>query len=494
MATVFKAQRKFHTLYWAAGIVFLSFLLTVAVVVELASRQADKFALESEVKLVRMEFERQRTDLRSSLGNTAHWDDAVQYFATPNGPTKAKLESILEDGDILYEGEETFAVVTPKDDVSFAVLNASDNYEYKVAMAPGKLPFVRDNFDLVKEARERYLSKRRSAGDKFVVDIPKNQEVADIYASAIREVDGEASLLMAQVIIPETDEFALDDQQIYVAMASYPFTKEELTELGQLLGLKEPAFAKTGGNEIPISNFELFNASRTPELTFTWKSNPPRPEILKAVTPVGALLLTLILALLAYMLRKHTNALKALGEREHQLQAMATSDALTGLHNRLSFDSELNKSMESHTFALMTIDLDHFKAVNDTHGHAAGDAVLIEVARRFKERVGGKGMIARVGGDEFIAIVKSNVSRDELQQLGDGLIRDASRPVPFANIDLQIGASIGVAIWPEHGRTAHELMAMADAVLYEAKRSGRGRTSFRGAKAEDAAAQIRSVA
>lgn len=175
-------------------------------------------------------------------------------------------------------------------------------------------------------------------------------------------------------------------------------------------------------------------------------------------------------------------------ELRGQAKAMsyqASHDALTGLVNRPEFERRLEAVLEDarlegtgHVVCYM--DLDRFKVVNDTHGHDAGDAVLRAVAKRFQDRIGDHGIVARIGGDEFIAAVTKQVDRDHLQWLGDNLVADASQPVSYHGHELAIGASVGIAIWPRDGRAAREVITAADQFLYRSKGEGRGRTTIAG--------------
>ena len=232
-------------------------------------------------------------------------------------------------------------------------------------------------------------------------------------------------------------------------------------------------------SELPISHIVLPNNGEAPELAFRWHPHAPRPAIIRAVAPVAIGLCTLICAVLVYIVTRHGRALRALAESEERNRHMAAHDALTGLPNRHQFDQALEKLISrSDPVAIICIDLDRFKAVNDTFGHHAGDAVLRAVAQRFRDRIGDQGIVARIGGDEFIAAVTKQVDSDHLQWLGDSLVADASEPVSYHGHYLKIGASVGIAIWPRDGRAAREVITAADRFLYRSKGEGRGRTTI----------------
>jgi diguanylate cyclase (GGDEF)-like protein len=167
---------------------------------------------------------------------------------------------------------------------------------------------------------------------------------------------------------------------------------------------------------------------------------------------------------------------KALQRSETKNAFLARHDPLTGLKNRSGFDEEVRRVIargNGKPFAILALDLDRFKAVNDQHGHAAGDAVLQAVARRFSDRVGKEGTVARLGGDEFSILLTGAFSRERLVELAEGLVRDAQVPIAYDSQLLLIGGSAGIAQFPDHGGSLHDIMVMADAALYAAKNAGR---------------------
>ncbi|MGF1622369.1 MAG: putative bifunctional diguanylate cyclase/phosphodiesterase [Rhodomicrobiaceae bacterium] len=173
---------------------------------------------------------------------------------------------------------------------------------------------------------------------------------------------------------------------------------------------------------------------------------------------------------------------EAKAEAEHQ----ALTDSLTGLPNRRALTTALarrlalrDSSGQRPTFALMQIDLDGFKAVNDTISHAAGDEVLKHAASILRSEIHHANMLARTGGDEFVAVIDRCPERHEVEQMCHRIIDRLSIPIPFEDRYCKIGASIGVAYCddvPEYD--ADRLLVNADLALYESKRAGRGRVRF----------------
>jgi diguanylate cyclase (GGDEF)-like protein/PAS domain S-box-containing protein len=176
---------------------------------------------------------------------------------------------------------------------------------------------------------------------------------------------------------------------------------------------------------------------------------------------------------------------------EAQVLRLAHYDTLTGLLNRASFTDRLRRLAEDgEHFALLTIDLDRFKAVNDQFGHPVGDAVLMQVGDRLREIVGSAGWIARIGGDEFMVVLTGGELRESAGTMAAAIIADIARPFTTKKGVAHAGASIGIVLMPEDGATAAQLRENADLALYRAKQLGKGSACFFNAEM-DAAAQDR---
>jgi diguanylate cyclase (GGDEF)-like protein len=155
--------------------------------------------------------------------------------------------------------------------------------------------------------------------------------------------------------------------------------------------------------------------------------------------------------------------------RQHE----ATHDALTGLANRRRFESRMAAMVESgrldDSFTVLLLDLDRFKEVNDELGHHVGDQLLAQVGARL-QAMEGIDLAARLGGDEFAFILRGAGGHNELVEVGQRLVNEVSQPYVVADLRLGIGASIGIATYPDHGLDASSLLRRADSAMYSAKR------------------------
>lgn len=163
---------------------------------------------------------------------------------------------------------------------------------------------------------------------------------------------------------------------------------------------------------------------------------------------------------------------------EARLRHQALFDSLTGLPNRTLLNDRLRQSMASakrnqHQTALMFVDLDHFKQINDTHGHDAGDLVLQQAAQRMKRQLRDADTIARIGGDEFVTLLPEIREADDALRVGDKLIRALRDPIDIPGVRLTVTCSIGIALYPRHAHDELELYRYADQALYAVKNAGR---------------------
>ncbi len=188
----------------------------------------------------------------------------------------------------------------------------------------------------------------------------------------------------------------------------------------------------------------------------------------------------------ARSLRHHVEALErtitdrtsGLEAANRQLRQLASHDALTGLPNRLLLEDRVSRaiaqaSRHSHQFALLVVDLDRFKLINDSLGHQAGDDLLREVAQRLSATVRSIDTTARLGGDEFVMLLEGPVAPAEAEEVGQRAIQALAQPMRLHGIDVHVTPSIGVAFYPKDGTSVDLLIAHADAAMYSAKERGR---------------------
>jgi diguanylate cyclase (GGDEF)-like protein len=174
---------------------------------------------------------------------------------------------------------------------------------------------------------------------------------------------------------------------------------------------------------------------------------------------------------------------------DRRIEYLASHDSLTGLPNRDMFNRLLDSAIEAawrqqRQFALLFIDLDRFKIINDSLGHEAGDALLVEIAGRLRKNIRSNDIVARLGGDEFVVILEHSTERDTIEAIARKLLAALDEPIQLSGHECQTTASIGIAMFPEHGSDADALTKNADTAMYLAKEDGKNtfRLFTRGAR------------
>ncbi len=200
----------------------------------------------------------------------------------------------------------------------------------------------------------------------------------------------------------------------------------------------------------------------------------------------GYLVSMIVLPLYFYSMLKKLNASNAeLAILADKLHIMAMHDSLTGLPNRALFQESLEHALSMaqrrhERLAVLFIDLDGFKKINDTHGHLSGDVVLKTIASRLLALVRKSDLVARFAGDEFMVLL-NNANQKKVNIVAHKLISEISASIVIADRTLEVTASIGIAVYPESGTTAAEIMAKADTAMYHCKQQGKNRMMVDGA-------------
>ncbi|WP_084166392.1 putative bifunctional diguanylate cyclase/phosphodiesterase [Stutzerimonas azotifigens] len=205
--------------------------------------------------------------------------------------------------------------------------------------------------------------------------------------------------------------------------------------------------------------------------------------LLVIVVTMAVLGITLVVSVLDGRMQSRTSKLAtSLEKANSELIQLALHDNLTRLPNRLLLEDRLSQALkaaqrEQGTFAVMFIDLDGFKAVNDAFGHHIGDQLLVQVAERIRSDVRAQDTLARLGGDEFVLLVDVT-GPDDAAALADKLVQCIEQPFQVSRYELRVSASIGIAVYPGDGLDARDLMLHADAAMYHTKNAGRNGYSF----------------
>ncbi len=170
-----------------------------------------------------------------------------------------------------------------------------------------------------------------------------------------------------------------------------------------------------------------------------------------------------------------------LKQKENDLHNLALFDGLTGLANRPNVIEHIRLACEqptSEVFAILFLDVDEFKQVNDGYGHEVGDRLLTEVANRLKQTVKQSDVVARLGGDEFVVLAKNVRDKNCLVTMSQRILRAFEHPLPFSNLKLKVSLSIGISLYPDDALNPTDLLKKADLAMYSAKQKGKNQFYF----------------
>jgi diguanylate cyclase (GGDEF)-like protein len=254
---------------------------------------------------------------------------------------------------------------------------------------------------------------------------------------------------------------------------------EELRKLADIHAVKDLQLADTPARDGRTA-LTVYDTVDRPKAYLTWSPDRPGDLVRKRLVPLTLFGSGLAAVLFAFLLLHIRWIGRNLARSEENAQTLLGRDPLSGLPNRLLFaerlDDELNRlSRVGGGLAVMFLDLDRFKDVNDTFGHQAGDQLLKLTARRLENLLRTTDTLARFGGDEFAIIQTDLRSPGDAEILARRILDSITRPFEMAEAPVTVGISLGVALAPEHGRDRETLMRLADTALYEAKSEGRNR-------------------
>ena len=204
--------------------------------------------------------------------------------------------------------------------------------------------------------------------------------------------------------------------------------------------------------------------------------------VLRVAAQVGVLIVIIIIIIMVWNRRLYLE-IKNRRKLEKQMKYMATHDDLTGLANRVLLKDRLNTAITFHQrqkllIAVLFIDLDGFKNINDNHGHDVGDELLIEVANRLKGCVRESDTVVRFGGDEFVLLLTGLHNQDEAAYIADKVLKLIQQPIQLSAVKATIGCSIGIAMYPDDGDSDNELLKVADSLMYKVKAAGKNHYVF----------------
>lgn len=447
-------------------LVLASFVVVFAVAAMLlggfllwSAGQIDENAVARQAQRVIHAIQSIRTSTPREQESVAIWDDAVVAARNRN---QDWLQTNIGKWMFDYFGHDESYVLAPDDRPVYASVDGRTRglaaFDSRQAAI---LPLVDD---LRKLTAAGYLDSPPHVVDYVLVDgRPAVASVMPLVSDSgnIQQPAGREAVLVTIARLDIDFELRMIDRY--------------MTEVGRFTTVTSAA--------ADIEAFPVTNRAGRIVAFFEWLPLRPGQELLQRTAPallVAFVFVSLLVSLLIYRLRR---ALRALEFKRIDAERQATEDALTGLPNRLSFDRQFNGRLEAIKLrdpptALLMLDLDRFKQVNDTLGHHAGDELIRAVADRLRAVIGPTDVLARLGGDEFAILHACYAGTVEVAALAQRIVDTIAKPFRVQGSDAFVGVSIGIVVATAGQRDSHELSRKADIALYEAKSAGRNRAAF----------------
>ncbi|MBZ9935035.1 EAL domain-containing protein [Mesorhizobium sp. BR1-1-16] len=394
------------------------------------------------------------TRLRETHGDYAVWDDAVRdlygkvdlAFAESNLADSTRQAILFDTAYLLDENDRSILGYTHG---SVAMRAASDEFGQALEVLVAKV---------------RAQSKPYDAETGFLRD-----RAGAIYAIAVGSV------------MPSSNAVARPLGRPRLLVLGRSLDGAALQRIGQEFALDGLAFVSSSAPLRP--GVRINDPSGNEIATLTWSPSIEGLEAFQRVLPTAFLAVGLICLTMLFLMAIGYFNLVELSKRERQAVFAANHDELTGLSNRAAFSRMLDRATVEHRreetpVALVYMDLDGFKEVNDAYGHASGDFLLKYVASGFASICEGSGTLARVGGDEFALLLDRAETVERAEVLCERFIRFLDQPAAVNGRMVSIGISIGVAVMAQEALSAEELLRRSDVAMYLAKEFGRNRVAF----------------
>jgi diguanylate cyclase (GGDEF)-like protein len=465
-----------------AAVLIGVFTCAMLYVGRLSSEEADQQAYRSEINLFRHVLDSRFIMLARDQFQVGVWDEAAKNISLDFD------EDFVTDEVVYalwyYYGHDRTLLVGP-DGKLLAYAR-----EAEVDFSPTAIDIDPDLQALIGKAAAQYMKNRitikggfsaraATVGDRAVM----LSEIGNIYEGAFQTIEGKPALVSAMAVTPDVNEVALPDGPPVVMVNAKFIDADELAYLRQQLGFRSLDFIPGGKpDDTTGAHEEIKTLSGQVVGTFVWQNASPGAHIWSVILPIVAVIGALVATAALFVAQRLAKMSNQLETSERRTRHMSRHDALTGLANRLSFGEALQEAVAAlpdKAFAVIACDLDRFKAVNDTYGHAAGDQVIRTVAERLAKEVGDSGVVSRTGGDEFIILIHAFTDKRRLNLLCAGIIEAILKPIRLdGGTETDVGVSLGVAQAPLCGITGSAVMRSADEALYAAKQMGRGRAVF----------------
>ena len=450
------------TIVMSMAVAIVLFTGLAAGFIVFSAMKSDDRALERQTRLVAHVLDRTRADMIAEQVYTAAWDDAVIALSG-----EIDLDWVAENlgyGVFADYGYNRIYVLDPAGKPIYAMREGGDVPATSWSAAAGTVQPIVD---------------RLAHLDAIAAVSAYNNDFAEIPdATDIAPVEGRPALVSAVPIVSETDEHLVTAGSTFTLVAVRFLDDALAQELTEQFLLEGAAFTTEPTAESDTALVPITDSAGNTVAWFRWQPDRPGTVLLAETMPLFAGALAFAIGFIWWLTRRLQRASAELEAARSEAQHRALHDPLTGLANRAMFQERLTHALErlgkgGDPVALLALDLDRFKQVNDTLGHEAGDELLRQVAQRLAALLSDNDTLARLGGDEFVILQDAIKTVAQSRSLSEKIISRISEPYRLAGTEVQIGVSIGVALAADAARDGLDLPARADFALYQAKESGR---------------------
>ena len=465
-----------HRLNKTIGTAIGFFGLLLLVIIAYAGWSANQTATERERILLKNAFNQSIARALNEQKSVAWWDDSV-----------LKITDQAIDLDFVDANFGIFLTETYGHDEVY-ILNADNRPLYAFANSERQKPSSFENRrrsveEVIVEARHGEKTKLSKRPDSFTESQSNYRKLAGVlevarWAGHIISVDGRPAVVAALTIVPNVNMSLLKGRPNLLLSITH-IDEAFISEIGRSLLLNDLALRSAPARRDSVVS-EAFVVDDGAGAGFlSWTTRRPGQVLLTIILPLVALGVIATAFLSMTMLRRLRRASEELARRESQARYEAKHDALSGLPNRVHMVQKIEEFLQAEDrgnrrAVAAYVDIDRFKDINDTLGHHAGDQLIKAVAARLKKRLRSQDFLSRFGGDEFVILTAPAGPGTDVA-LADRVAEAFASPFVFHGQNIRVTASVGIAVAPDNGLTADEVMRHADIALYQAKNTGRDR-------------------
>lgn len=301
----------------------------------------------------------------------------------------------------------------------------------------------------------------------------------DAKAGLLKDRSGAIAVVAVGSVYPSTEGVRRAEGRPRLLVIAHTLDEKLISRMGVDFTIQQMSLSFDANLE--GSHVKLVDPSGTPIGALTWANQSPGTDAFGRVAPAAYLTLGMIGLTILFLLGIGYANLVSARRGEGQAIHDANHDSLTGLPNRMALTRGLEAAVRRGTpqsLAVIFLDLDGFKEVNDSYGHEMGDRLLQRVAVGFRTICSGRGLLARVGGDEFALVLETREAVNSAEEIAGRLVEYLQSPITIDGRVISIGTSVGIAFGERHAMTAEEMLRRADVAMYQAKELGRSRVAL----------------